>query len=109
MQVEDSRPLIHSKPAVISKIVFSKLRGYVLWSHEKEGEVSYSLHGWGTSVTGINKFFLIKHPSYLRNRFILTGKGATSAFLIELSRRELRSLLGFIDVEEGKISPFWML
>lgn len=95
--------------ATIRRVVYSKLRGYVIWSHDSQGDVSYSLHGWGVNVTGIRKFCVIQHPFYLRNRYVLTGTGERSTFLIELSSREYRQLSRHVQVDVAKPNTaYWL-
>lgn len=97
--MQDKKQLLTAAQNVtIRKMVFSKLRGYVLWSHDSQGEITYSLHGWGIDVTGIKEFFVIRHPFYYRNRYVLTGAGACSTFLIEINGREYRQLSKYIQL-----------
>ncbi|WP_313397407.1 hypothetical protein [Acinetobacter variabilis] len=112
MQAEAVSLKAQSGSAIVSKLVFTKLRGYVLWSHASHDEVSYSLHGWGVDVTGIKHFVMIKHPSYLRNRYILTGTGSASTFLIELNGKEVKQLSRYVTIEQAKVPPYcpyWLL
>lgn len=106
---DDTQHVVTLNAAIIRKIVFSKLRGYVIWSHDSQGNVSYSLHGWGVDVTGIQQFFVMRHPFYLRNRYVLTGTGERSTFLIELSSREYRQLSRFVQVHvASQNTAYWL-